>query len=113
MRPALLLIDMQVECAGPLGRVLRCHCNAALAHTHARLSCSLPSRRYVACLQEHFRDGMAERLVRRLNSLAAACRAAGVPVIFTQVSVLCLAAWRVWRHCLALPATWHLRTTDP
>jgi nicotinamidase-related amidase len=35
-------------------------------------------------MQEHFREGMAERLVRRLNPLAAACRAVGAPVIFTQ-----------------------------
>ncbi|KAI7844727.1 hypothetical protein COHA_001814 [Chlorella ohadii] len=35
-------------------------------------------------MQEHFREGMAERLVLRLNPLAAACRAAEAPVIFTQ-----------------------------
>lgn len=35
-------------------------------------------------MQEHFRAGMAERLVVRLNSLADACRRLGAPVVFTQ-----------------------------
>lgn len=35
-------------------------------------------------LQEHFREGMAERLVVRLNSLIDACHRLHMPVIFTQ-----------------------------
>lgn len=36
-------------------------------------------------MQEHFRDGMAERILPQLNSLIDACRRLGVPIIFTQV----------------------------
>ncbi|KAL4420862.1 hypothetical protein ABPG77_002821 [Micractinium sp. CCAP 211/92] len=35
-------------------------------------------------MQEHFRDGMAERILPQLNSLIDACRRLGVPIIFTQ-----------------------------
>lgn len=35
-------------------------------------------------MQQHFRGGMAELLVARLNALADACRALHVPVVFTQ-----------------------------
>lgn len=35
-------------------------------------------------MQEHFREGMAERLLPQLNSLVDACRRLRVPIIFTQ-----------------------------
>lgn len=35
-------------------------------------------------MQEHFRAGMAEEVLQPLNALIDACRALGVPVVFTQ-----------------------------
>lgn len=37
-------------------------------------------------MQEHFREGMAERLITQLNSLLATCRRLRIPVNFTQAS---------------------------
>lgn len=35
-------------------------------------------------MQNHFRTGMADQIVDRLNSLAAACHRASIPVLYTQ-----------------------------
>lgn len=37
-------------------------------------------------MQEHFREGMAERILPQLNALVDACRRLRVPIIFTQVA---------------------------